>query len=342
MNIPIMVSTRGYKKKYFRKDILAGLAVTAIAVPEIMGIATMAGVPVQIGLYSALLAPIIYALFGTSHRLIVGADSATAVLLASGAGVLAAAGSPEYLQAVLAIGLLSGVLLLLITLCKLTFLADLISRPVMAGFLSGVGVQLMITKLPEMLGLQVHGTPYEVLTQLPAHLPHINGMALTLSILVVGLLIIFRQSRVPGALLGLAAAAALAYAFNAPQHGVAMVGALPHGLPPITLPLVSAGTLIGLLPIAFSVALVILAQSAAVIRSSAEEHDEQPNIRQDMLALGAAGIASSLTSGLAINGSPPRTMAADYAGMRSQVASVVMSLLILLLLVLAYQLAISP
>lgn len=327
-----MASTRGYKKKYIKNDLVAGLVVTAIAVPELMGIATMAGVPVQMGLYSALLAPIVFAIFGASRRLIVGADSATAVLLAGGAGALAIAGSPHYIQLVLAIGLMSALLLALITVFRLTFLADLISRPVMVGFLAGIGLQLMITKLPEMLGVTLHGTPLAVLGALPAHLTGINGMAVTLAVLVVGLMVILRGSRIPAALVGLIAASLVVFVFSMSKNGVAMVGVLPQGLPPFALPAVAPNDLLALLPVAFSVALVILAQSAAVIRSNADEHDERPNVEQDMLALSAAGAASAVTGGLAINGSPPRTIAADLAGMRSQLAAVVMSILITLLL----------
>ena len=327
-----MASTRGYKKKYLKKDIIAGLVVTAVAVPEIMGIATMAGVPVQMGLYSAILAPIVFALFGMSRRLIVGADSATAVLLASGAGALAVAGSPQYIQLVLSIGLLSALMLALITQLRLTFLADLISRPVMVGFLAGIGTQLMVSKLPEMLGLTAHGTPLNVLNHAATNLMHSNGMTITLAVLVIGLLIIFRQSKIPGALTGLVAATAVALLFHASTQGVAMVGALPQGLPQWALPAIPFDNILPLLPVAFSVALVILAQSAAVIRSSADEHDEKADVPRDMLALSAAGVVSSLTHGLAINGSPPRTLMADLAGMKSQLASLVMSFLVIVLL----------
>lgn len=335
MDIPLLVSTKGYKKNSFKKDLIAGLVVTAVAVPEVIGIAAMAGVPVQMGLYSIILAPIIFALFGISRRLIIGADNATAVLLASGAGSLALAGSGEYIQIVLTLGLMSALLLALITWSKLTFLADLISRPVMVGFLAGIGLQLMISKLPEMLGLAIHGAPLSVLSKLLAAMGHVNGMAVTITILVIGLIIILRQARLPGALVGLVAAAGLAAAFNVAEKGVAMVGALPHGLPHVAMPVVAPELIVGLLPIAFSIALVIVAQSSSLIRSNADEHDEKPDIQRDTFALSLAGIASAFTNGLAINGSPPRTLVADLAGMRSQVAAIVMSICVILLLIFA-------
>ncbi len=335
MNIPLLLSFRGYKKKYLTSDLMAGLVVTAIAVPELMGIAALAGVPVQVGLYSALAAPLVFAVFGASRRLVVGADSATAVLLAGGAGVLAAAGSAQYLNIVLAVSLLSACLVALIGYFKFTFLADLISRPVMIGLMAGIGLQLMIVKLPELLGLHIGGTPAQVLAALPGQITSSNGMTFTVAVLALGLMIIFKRSRVPGALIAIAAAAGLAALFHAGDKGVAMVGALPAGLPHFSLPVLPIADMLSLLPIAFSVAVVILAQSAAVIRNSADEHDEKPDIPKDMKAMGLSGIASAITGGIAINASPPRTLVADFAGMKSQLASVVMSALVAILLLFA-------
>lgn len=331
MNIPLLLSLRGYKKKYIKNDVLAGLAVTAIAVPEVMGIAVLVGVPVQMGLYSLVLAPIIFAVFSVSRRLIVGADSATAVLLASGAGALAVAGSQQYVQVVTTIALLSAAILLLIRVFRLTFLADLISRPVMVGYLAGVGVQFIITKLPEMLGLGIAGKPLNILLDLPGQLGALNGMAATVAILVVGAVVILHGTRIPGALVGLVGAGLLMYTLQG--AGLAVVGSVPSGLPGFTLPNFAPEVILSLLPVAFSVAIVILAQSTSVIRYHADMHDEKTNIPRDITALSSAGIVSALTGGLAINGSPSRTLAADTAGMRSQVTSVAMSLFVLVLVV---------
>ncbi len=335
MTIPFLASIKGYNKKSFKSDIVAGLIVTAIAVPEVMGIAALAGVPVQMGLYSILLAPVIFALFGASRRLIVGADSATAVMLAGGASMLATAGSDRYVDTILVLGLMSAVILAIITLFKLTFMADLISRPVMVGFLTGIGLQLMIGKLPEMIGVQLQGAPLAILSALPSTLLGSNGMAVTIATLVAGLIVIFRQSRIPGPLVGLLAAIVFALVFQVEGKGVAMVGALPHGLPGAALFSITLSDVAGLLPAALSIALVIVAQSSTVIRSIAEDHDERPDIKRDTMALSAAGVASAVTGGLAINGSPPRTFAADAAGMRTQVASIVMSLCVVVLLLFA-------
>src|SRR5690606_34727036 len=135
-------SLRGYNRKWLRADIMAALVVAAIAIPQSLGYAVIAGVPVQAGLYCALLAPIVFAMFTSSRRLIVGADSATAVLVAAGASSVAMAGTPEYGAAVAILGVLTAIILVVMAAARLGFLADLISQPVLIGFLAGVGVQL--------------------------------------------------------------------------------------------------------------------------------------------------------------------------------------------------------
>jgi MFS superfamily sulfate permease-like transporter len=332
MKLTLVKQLRTYLTRDARHDIVAGLVVAAVAVPELIGIATIAGLPIQMGLYSALLAPVIFALFGSSHRLIVGADSATAVLLLAAASTLAPVGSPEYVAVVGVVSLLAACFLGLIALLRLNFLSDLISRPVMIGVLAGVGLQLMIAKFPEMLGVSLHKSALDTLTALPGLIGHINGMSVTIAILVLGIIVIFRRSRVPAPLLALIAVMVFASFVDLHRLGVAFVGAIPSGLPSIAIPTLSIPTIIGLVPAALSITLVILAQSTVVIRTTASEHDEPIHLRRDMIALSLAGVVSSLTHGFAINGSPPRTTVADIAGMKTQLASIVMSLVILLVL----------
>lgn len=332
MKLTLVKSIRSYLAHSARHDLIAGFVVAAVAVPELMGIATIAGLPIQMGLYSALLAPIIFAIFGASRRLIVGADSATAVLLLAAAGSLATVGSPQYITIVGAVSLLAACILVLITLLKLNFLSDLISRPVMVGVLAGVGLQLMIAKLPELFGANLHGSALEILGAIPNLLGHMNGMSVTIAIFVLGIIVIFRRSRVPAPLLALLAVMIFASFVDLHHLGVAFVGSIPTGFPTFSLPSLAPATVIGLVPVAFSIAIVILAQSTTVIRTNAAEHDEPIRLNRDMIALGLAGIVSSLTHGFAINGSPPRTLVADVAGMKTQMASVVMSLVILCVL----------
>ncbi len=317
-----------YKKKYLKSDVIAALVVTAIAIPESLGFAAIVGLPPVTGLYSALLAPLVFALFASTKRLIIGADSATAALIASGAVLVAQAGSAQYANAVAILALLSAMFLLLMAALRLGFLADLISRPVLVGFLGGVGIQLMVTTLPVLLGIKGSGNIWDHIQQTIAGLPNINGMTLTVSILVIGIIVVFKNSRVPGQLVGLVLAGALAATFHLAQYGVAMVGVLPMGLPSLTIPTLPLADIMTLIPAALSIALVILAQSSAVIRTLGNEHDDQIRMNKDIGALGAANIASALTHGFSVNGSPPRSLAADAAGGKTRMVGVLMALFI--------------
>lgn len=321
-----------YKKKYLKPDIVAALVVTAIAIPESLGFAAIVGLPPVAGLYTAVFAPIVFGLLASTRRLVVGADSATAALIASGAVLVAQAGSVGYAGAVATIGLLTALILLLMAVFRMGFLADLISRPVLVGFLAGVGIQLMVTKLPEMFGLEATGGLWQHIMAVFQGIGDVNGMTLTISILVVGVVIIFHKTAVPSELIGLVLAGLFAFAFHVGDYGVKLVGQLPQGLPGLAFPTLSLGDMITLFPAALSIAIVILAQSSAVIRSMAGEHDDKVKLNQDLMALGAANAVSAVTHGFAVNGSPPRSMAADMAGGRTQLVNIMMGVMIGLLL----------
>lgn len=319
------MSLSGVTRAGIPRDIIAGITVAAIAIPEGLGYAAIAGLPVQTGLYCALLPPLIFALLGSSRQLAVGADSATAALVAAGAGMVAAAGTQDYVDAVAVLGLFIALFLVLVAVAGLGFLADLISQPVLAGFLSGVGVSLMIGKLPGMLGIEAHGTTWEKLTYTLTHVGDAVPAAAVLSILTVVIMlgIEHRFSKLPAALVALVVASLAGIALNAESRGVASVGALPAGLPQIGWPgLPGTGSYYAMAGSAASIAVVILAQSAAVSRSFSLQNKYPVSVRGDMLGLAAANLGSAVSQGFAINGSPPRTAAGDSAGGRSQIINV--------------------
>ncbi len=337
----ILPSLVGYKKKYLKNDFVAALVVTAIAIPESLGFAAIVGLPLATGLYTALLAPLVFGLFAHNKRLIVGADSATAALVASGATLVAQAGTAQYASAVFVLGITTAFLLIVMGLLRFGFIADFISRPVTIGFVAGVGVQLMIGKLPEMVGLTSRGYPFDILRNTLMDIGSWNGLAVTITILVVGLMALTTKSKIPGALVGIVLAAIFAVVFHASGHGVATVGALQAGLPHLAdMPPIEklGGMVITMLPVALTVALVIVTQSAATIRSMAAEHDEDVRLNRDITALGLANAASALARGFAANGSPPRTFASDMAGGRSQIVNIMMALMIGLVLLFGGQL----
>ncbi len=328
---------RGYRLAWLRGDLLAGVTVAAICIPESLGYATIAGLPVQTGLYCALLPAVLFALIASSRQLVVGADSATAALVAAGAGIVATSGSAEYAGAVAVLGLLTAAFLLLMGVLRLGFLADLISRPVLAGFLSGVGVSLIIGKLPDVLGITVSGTTWDKLVGTVTNLDEVNVTSALLGLGVVLVMVgaLKLPPGVPAALVALVAFSLVAAVIDAGSKGVTYVGALPPGLPSITVPSMSAGEVASLAGTAASIALVVLAQSAAVARSYANKNRYKDEVNADLLGLSAANAGSALTGGFAINGSPPRTAAGDSAGSRSQMVNLVMAAVIGLILLFA-------
>lgn len=328
---------RHYRLGWLRGDIVAGVTVAAIAIPESLGYATIVGLPVQTGLYCALLPAILFAVVASSRQLVVGADSATAALVAAGATAVAAVGTDAYAGAVAVLGLLTAAMLLLMALARLGFLADLISRPVLTGFLAGVGVSLVIGKLPGVLGLDVSGTTWQKLVGTIEQLPDANPASALLGLGVVLVMVgaVRLPARVPAALFAVVAFSLVGVVIGAAGRGVAMVGALPPGLPSIEIPSIESGELARLAATAASIAVVVLAQSAAVARSFAQKNGYRVDTNADLVGLSAANAGSALTGGFAINGSPPRTAAGDSAGSHSQMVNVVMALVIAAVLLFA-------
>ena len=291
----------------------------------------------QTGLYCALLPAILFAIVASSRQLVVGADSATAALVAAGAGAVVAASSDTYPGIVAALGLITAGILLLMGVARLGFLADLISQPVLAGFLSGVGVSLIIGKLPGMLGIEASGTTWDKLVDTVTNLGDVNGASAVLGVgVVVSMLVMERVlPKLPAALLAVMAFSVLGVLVHAEGRGVAMVGKVPAGLPSLTIPTFSSGDVARLAATAAAIAMVVLAQSAAVARGFATKNGYRDDTNQDIYALAAANGGSALTGGFAINGSPPRTAAGDAAGSRSQIVNIVMALVIGLVLLFA-------
>ncbi len=335
MNSFLFADLKAYSTERFRRDFVAALVVTAIAIPESLGFAAIVGLPVQTGLYCALLAPVIFALFTASRYLVIGADSATAALVAAGASSVALVGTAAYSNAVMILGLVTAATLVLMSLLRFGFFADLISRPVFIGFLAGIGVQLTLGKLPDMLGLHIHGSLLHKLDFILTHRMDISLLTLFVSLAIVAIVLVANRRGLPGALIGLVAAIAISAALQLEQYGLVMVGAISAGLPAVPTPHSNLSMVITLAPTAAAIALVILAQSTATIRNFASKHDEPTDDNRDLLALGLANAASALTHGFAVNGSPPRTIASEQNGGRTQMVNVYMAGLIALTLLFA-------
>ncbi|MFC4943764.1 SulP family inorganic anion transporter [Pseudonocardia sp. GCM10023141] len=335
MAVPLLRGLLPLSRDRIGPDVLAGLTLAALAVPEVLGYARIAGMPVVTGLYTMLIPVVVFALLGASRHLVVGADSATAAILAAGLVGVAGAGSARYVELAGTAALLAGVLLLVARVIRLGFLANFLSRTVLVGFLTGVGIQVAVGQLPAMAGIPAaHGDTVAILVTIAGGLAQVNVATLVVAaaVLVVVLGLRLVNHRIPGALIAVAAAILLSHLLDLEAHGVAVLGAVPTGLPGVALPSFAVDDLLALAPLAASMFVVILAQSAATARAYAARYDERPDENTDLVGLGAANIAAAFSGTFVVNGSPTKTQMVDGAGGRSQVAHLTSAVVVLLVL----------
>ena len=318
-------------------DILAGITLAGLAIPQVMGYAGIAGLPVITGLYTILIPMALFAIFGSSRRLVVGADSATAAILAGGLAGLAVSGSAEYLALCGVLAFMAAVMLIIARLIRLGFLADFLSRTVLIGFLTGVGVQVAGSEIGGMLGLPVGGQG--ALGRFIHDARHLQQSNWSTLITTAAVLVIILGSRkisrkLPGPLIAVIGAITVSWAIDLKDHGVSILGAVPDGIPAVGLPHVdlSVSLLTKLLPTAFSIFVVILAQSAATARAYAARYNEPFSENVDLVALSLANVGAGLTGTFVVNGSPTMTQVVDGAGGHSQLAQLTTSVIVLLVL----------
>jgi len=319
-------------------DLLAGVTLAALGIPEVLGYARIAGMPVVTGLYTLLLPMALFAVFGASRHLVVAADSATAAILAAALLRLADPGSAQYIRLAGLAALLTGALLLIARLARLGFLANFLSRTVLLGFLAGVGIQVAIGQLPDMLGVSAP-SPHTVikLVQTVQGLPQTQGLTVAVSLSVVAVMMAARRitRRIPGALIAVIGAIIASRVADLAAHGVSVLGHIPRGLPAFGLPALGRHDALALLGTSASIFIVILAQSAATARAYAAKHGEPFGTDTDLTGLGAGNIAAAFTGTFVVNGSPTKTQIVDDAGGRSQLATLTTSALALVVLLVA-------
>ncbi len=327
-------------------EILAGITFAALAVPEVMGYTNIAGMPVITGLYTILLPMAVFAILGSSRHLVIGADSATAAIIASGLAAMAAPRSPQYVAYAGMIALLAAVFLLLAGLLKLGFVSDFLSRAVIIGFLTGVGVQIAIGQLGGMFGLApAPGGPVLQLVRLAGSLPFASLPTLAVSLAVIAVVSLSRRvsSRVPGALIAVAGAILLSWAFGLSSYGIALLGTVPGGLPAIVFPAVPLSDIPTLLDLAAACFVIILAQSATTSRAYAWRFSDTVDENVDLVGLGLANIAAGLSGTFVVNGSPTKTEMVYGAGGRTQIAQLTsVAVVIAVLLFVTRPLAFLP
>jgi high affinity sulfate transporter 1 len=292
-------------------------------VPQALGYTRIAGTPVVTGLYTLLLPLVAFATFGSSRYLVVAADSATAAILAGGLAHMAPVASERYVALAGLVALLTAGYLILARVFRLGFLADFLSQTVLVGFLTGVGVQVGIAVLGEMLGLPVHGThTVPQLVQVIRGVRDVHLPTLGVSALVVAVVLACRAltPRLPGPLVAVVGAVAASAAFEFSRHGIAVIGPVPPGLPRLRPPDLVWGDVKVLLPLAASCFLMIVAQSAATARVYATRHRETLDEDADLVGLSAANAVAALSGTFVVNGSPTQTAMVERSGGRSQLA----------------------
>jgi high affinity sulfate transporter 1 len=317
-------------------DVLAGATLAALAIPEVMGYTSIARMPVVTGLYTILIPLIVFALLGSSRHLVIGADSATAAILAAGlAGTAVVAGSSEWVAMAAMVALMAGAWLILARFAGLGFIADFLSNTVLVGFLTGVGVQVAFGQIGGMLGIQGAGMGpiQDVVRNLWSdgyvNIPTLLVSAAVLAVVAGAKLI---SSKFPGALIAVLGSIAAGFFLDLASRGVALLGTVQGGLPPLGLPRVDLSAVPSLVPISLSVFVVILAQSAATSRAYATKYRERFSMNADLIGLGVANLGAGLSGTFMVSGSPTKTQMVDGAGGKSQIAQLTTGLIVLLVL----------
>jgi high affinity sulfate transporter 1 len=317
------------------RDFLAGVNLASINIPQVLGYARIAGMPVVTGLYTLLLPLVAFAVFGSSRHLVVAADSATAAIFSSSLSHSAVPASAQYMALVSMVALLTGGFLLLARIFKLGFLADFLSRTVLTGFLTGVGFQVGIAMLGDMCGVTV-SSRYSLVRvwEVFAGLPQSNYPTLGLSAIVVGGVLLGNRfaPKWPLSLVAVAATIVASSIFHWSGQGIAVIGPLSGGLPSIGFPVVTWSEVLSLLPVSASCFVMIIAQSAATSRGFATRYQESVDADADILGLSAANLAASVSGTFVVNGSPTQTAMADRVGARSQVSQLALAGVVLVVL----------
>jgi SulP family sulfate permease len=335
MGLRLFASLRPLSRTGALRDSIAGVTLASMNIPQVLGYTRIAGTPVVTGLYTVLLPLVAFAAFGSSRHLVVAADSATAAIFSNSLSPMAAPGSDKYMAFVGMVALLTAGFLLVARVLQLGFLADFLSRTVLVGFLTGVGIQVGVAMLGDMLGVAVQshrtlGQGWEILQGLS----QLNAPTLSLSVLVAASILVGHRfaPAVPVALIAVVGTIAASALFGFAGRGIAVIGPVPGGLPSIGLPQVTWGEALALLPVAASCFVVIIAQSAATSRVFALRYAERVDEDADILGLSVANAAAAVSGAFVVNGSPTQTAMAERAGARSQLAQLIFAGIVLLVL----------
>jgi sulfate permease, SulP family len=333
--LPLFSSLGGYDRRWLRGDVIAGMTVWAVLVPEALAYASIAGVSPVVGLYAAPGALLLYAAFGSSRHLVVGPMSATAALSAAAVADVATQGSSGFLAHTTALAITTGLLAVGAGLLRLGFLASFISEPVLKGFIIGLALTIVAGQLPALLGVEGGGGDFfEKLWDLLGRLG--QASATTVAVGLASLVLVLGLRRylplVPGSLVAVLLGILAVWLLDLDAHGVEIVGQIDSGLPALGTPDVAAADDLALAPAAAGVMLVGFAEGLGAAKTYAARAHYEVDANRELLGLGAANLASGLSSGMVVNGSLSKTAVNGSAGARSQISGLVVAALTILTL----------
>jgi high affinity sulfate transporter 1 len=324
--LPGLYRLRHYERGWLRPDLLAGAGVAAYLIPQVMAYAEVAGLPAITGLWAISVALLFYALLGSSRQLSVGPESTTALMTAAVVGPLAAGDPARYATLAAALALVVGGLCLVARVARLGVLAELLSKPVLIGYLAGIAVLMIVSQLSKVTGVPVSGdSTFAEVASFVRGLDRVQPATVLLAAVVLTVLLVIhaRFPRAPAPLIGMLGAAAAVVVLDLDEHGVRLVGDIPGGLPRVSLPAVGLTDLSDLLVPALGVMIVAYVDNVLTARAFATRNGYRIDPNQELLALGVTNIAVGCTQGFPVSSSGSRTVVGDALGSRSQLHSLV-------------------
>jgi sulfate permease, SulP family len=332
---PIFRSLANYRREFVVGDVIAGLTLVAIAIPEQMATARLGGFAPHVGFYAFIAGTIGFAVLGSNRFLSCGADSTITPIFAGGLALLTAAGSADYQVTAATLALAVGAILLVSGTLKFGWIANLLSAPVIAGFLAGIAVHILASQLPAVLGITAPtGSTLNRLAQIAQHLGETNRYALIIGLGVFVLIVVSESisAKIPGALIGLVGASLAVVLFGLEERGVAIIGSVPSELPHFVMPDVSLERWRAIVPLSLLIAIVVMVQTAATTQSFPSDPDHPPDVDRDFLGAGAGSVIASLIGAFPVNASPPRTSIVSETGGRSQISGLIAVTIVLAIL----------
>ncbi|MDH0648653.1 SulP family inorganic anion transporter [Pseudomonas sp. GD03858] len=333
--LPGLANLLHYRREWFHADLQAGLSVAAIQIPIAIAYAQIVGLPPQYGLYACVLPMIVYALIGSSRQLMVGPDAATCAMIAGAVAPLAMGDPQRIAELSVIVTVLVGAMLIAAGVARAGFIASFFSRPILIGYLNGIGLSLIAGQLSKVVGFRIEGDGFILsLVNFLQRLGEIHWLTLTIGLAGLGLLIWLprRYPRLPAALVVVLVFTALAGLFGLDRYGVAILGPVPAGIPELAWPRSSLAETKSLLRDALGIATISFCSAMLTARSFAARHGYAINANHEFVALGVSNLAAGISQGFAISGADSRTAVNDMVGGKSQLVGIIAALVIALIL----------